>query len=108
MVLPRRYAGLCLPMNEALMSGIPVFMPRVSPNTTVLPDEWTLEAEKIDRFKAKAIVGVWAINPKSLAKRIDNYIVSDKETMKTKAFELGFEHFSRESLKEKYIDTINS
>jgi glycosyltransferase involved in cell wall biosynthesis len=26
MVLPRRYAGLCLPMNEALISGLPVFM----------------------------------------------------------------------------------
>jgi hypothetical protein len=106
MVLPRRYAGLCLPMNEALMSGLPVFMPRVSPNTTVLPDEWTLEAERIDRFKAKATVDVWSVNPKSLAKLIDNYIVSDKEAMKRKAFDLGFEHFSRESLKEKYNSLI--
>jgi len=108
MVLPRRYAGLCLPMNEALMSGLPVFMPRVSPNTTVLPDEWTLEAELIDKFKAKATVNVWSVRPKSLAELIDNYIVSDKEAMKTKAFDLGFEHFSRESLKQKYIDIINS
>jgi len=108
MVLPRRYAGLCLPMNEALMSGLPVFMPRISPNITVLPDEWTLEADKIDRFKAKATVSVWSVNPKSLARLIDNYIVSDKEAMKTKAFNLGFEHFSRESLKEKYINIINS
>jgi hypothetical protein len=83
-------------------------MPRVSPNTTVLPDEWTLEAELIDKFKAKATVNVWSVNPKSLAKLIDNYIVSDKEVMKTKAFNLGFEHFSRESLKEKYINIINS
>jgi hypothetical protein len=108
MVLPRRYAGLCLPMNEALMSGLPVFMPKVSPNTTVLPDEWTLGAKKIDRFKAKATVDVWSVNPQSLARLIDNYIVSDKKTMKTKAFDLGFEHFSRESLKEKYINIINS
>jgi hypothetical protein len=108
MVLPRRYAGLCLPMNEALMSGLPVFMPRISPNTTVLPDEWTLEAERIDSFKAKATVDVWSVNPKSLANLIDNYIISNKEAMKTKAFNLGFEHFSRESLKEKYINIINS
>jgi hypothetical protein len=83
-------------------------MPRVSPNTTVLPDEWTLEAELIDKFKAKATVNVWSVSPKSLAELIDNYIISDKEAMKTKAFELGFEHFSRESLKEKYIKIINS
>jgi hypothetical protein len=95
-------------MNEALMSGLPVFMPRVSPNTTVLPDEWTLEAELIDKFKAKATVSVWSVSPKSLAELIDNYIVSDKEAIKTKAFNLGFEHFSRESLKQKYIDIINS
>ena len=108
MVLPRRYAGLCLPMNEALMSGMPVFMPRVSPNTTVLPDEWTLEAERIDRFKAKATVDVWSVNPKHLGRLVDNYIVSDKQAIKTKAFELGFKHFSRESLKEKYLNIINS
>jgi glycosyltransferase involved in cell wall biosynthesis len=37
MVLPRRYAGLCLPMNEALISGMPVFMTDVSPNNQILP-----------------------------------------------------------------------
>jgi hypothetical protein len=31
MVLPRRYAGLCLPMNEALLSALPVFMTDISP-----------------------------------------------------------------------------
>jgi hypothetical protein len=73
-----------------------------------LPDEWTLEAELIDKFKAKATVNVWSVRPKSLAELIDNYMVSDKEAMKTRAFNLGFEHFSRESLKEKYINIINS
>lgn len=108
MVLPRRYAGLCLPMNEALMSGLPVFMSRISPNNTVLPTDWTVEAEKISEFKAKAIVDVYSVNSKSLANLVDEYMISDKGAMKTKAFDLGFKHFSKETLKDKYIDIINS
>ena len=29
--MPRRYGGLCLPMNEALTSGLPVIMSNQSP-----------------------------------------------------------------------------
>lgn len=37
MILPRKYAGLCLPMNEALMSGLPVIMTDIEPNNVILP-----------------------------------------------------------------------
>ena len=33
MVMPRRYGGLCLPVQEAMAAGLAVVMPRVSPNT---------------------------------------------------------------------------
>jgi hypothetical protein len=79
MVLPRRYAGLCLPMNEALMSGIPVFMTDISPNNAILPSEWLVESTVIDRFRTKSLVDVYDVNPKKLAKIIDDYIKdSDK------------------------------
>jgi glycosyltransferase involved in cell wall biosynthesis len=108
MVLPRRYAGLCLPMNEALLSGLPVFMPRISPNNVILPDEWTVEASKIDEFKAKAIIDVYDVDPKTLASRLDYYMKNKNNTIKQKAFDLGFINFSTESLKDKYINLINS
>ena len=51
MVLPRRYAGLCLPMNEALISGLPVFMTNVSPNNHVLPEKWLVDSDIVGKFK---------------------------------------------------------
>ena len=40
LIMPRRYGGLCLPMNEALTSGLPVIMSNTSPNDAVLPGDW--------------------------------------------------------------------
>jgi hypothetical protein len=108
MVLPRRYAGLCLPMNEALLSGLPVFMPRISPNNAILPDKWTVEANKIDEFKAKAIIDVYGVDPKTLAKTVDEYMEKKNSLIKQEAFDLGFLNFSTESLRDKYINLINS
>jgi hypothetical protein len=108
MVLPRRYAGLCLPMNEALLSGLPVFMPRISPNNVILPDKWTVQANKIDEFKAKAIIDVYDVDPKNLAKTVDDYMEKKDSLIKQEAFDLGFINFSTESLRDKYINLINS
>ena len=108
MVLPRRYAGLCLPMNEALLSGLPVFMPRISPNNVILPNKWTVEAEKIDEFSAKAIIDVYDINPKTLASVVDEYMEKKDSLIKQEAFDLGFINFATESLKDKYLKLINS
>lgn len=108
MVLPRRYAGLCLPMNEALMSAIPVFMTNISPNNIILPEKWLVDSRKIDEFKTKSMVDVYEANPEKLAKKIDNYINGDKiEKYKLHAIEIGFNNFSVDVLKNKYIKIIN-
>ena len=108
MVLPRRYAGLCLPMNEALMSGIPVFMTNISPNNAILPADWLAESNVIDTFRTKSFVDVYGVNPKKLARIIDSYIVNNEKTeAKNNAYSLGIENFSVESLKEKYLNIIN-
>lgn len=44
MVLPRKYGGNCLPLNEALASGMPVIMPDITPNNNLLPKEWLVPA----------------------------------------------------------------
>lgn len=111
MILPRRYAGLCLPMNEALISGLPVFMTNLSPNNQVLPKEWLIDAEKTGEFRAKSIIDVYSGDPKQLAKLIDNYIgmrKKDQMQMKQKALDIGIESFSPEILKDKYLELFDS
>jgi glycosyltransferase involved in cell wall biosynthesis len=108
MILPRRYAGLCLPMNEALISGMPVFMTNLMPNSAILPSDWLFKAEKIDQFRAKSMIDVYAGDPKSLAKIVDNYMNTRKrESIKQQALEIGMENFSAERLKPKYLELLN-
>lgn len=108
MVLPRRYAGLCLPMNEALMSALPVFMTNISPNNAILPGKWLAESGQIDSFRTKSMVNVYDAKSDSLARIIDKYVSNnDKKNIKQNALEIGLENFSVKNLKEKYIKIIN-
>ena len=108
MVLPRRYAGLCLPMNEALMSALPVFMTDISPNNAILPEKWLAESAQIDSFRTKSMVNVFDAKSGSLAKIIDNYVANNnKQNIKQDALEIGLANFSVENLKEKYTKIIN-
>lgn len=111
MVLPRRYAGLCLPMNEALISGMPVFMTDLSPNNQVLPKEWLVGAKKITEFRAKSTIDVYGADPVELAKLIDNYVGMNKklkQQVKRDALEIGIGSFSVEVLKHKYLELFDS
>ncbi len=108
MVLPRRYAGLCLPMNEALMSGLPVFMTNISPNNTVLPEGWLFDSNKTGQFMAKTMIDIYEADPQHMAEVIDNYFnQNDKSQAKDEAYFIGYENFSIEVLKEKYLEIIN-
>ena len=108
MVLPRRYAGLCLPMNEALMSALPVFMTDISPNNAILPDEWLAKSIKIDVFRTKSMVDVYDVKPERLANIIDEYISNDnKYQIKETAVKIGLDNFSADKLKQRYLDIIN-
>lgn len=104
MILPRRYAGLSLPMNEALMSGLPVFMTDVSPNNEILPKAWLVPSDEIDLLRLKVSIPVYKVNARMLAQRIDEYINSDnKIEQKEKAFNIAYKNFAPEILKPKYL-----
>jgi hypothetical protein len=108
MVLPRRYAGLCLPMNEALMSALPVFMTDISPNDHILPKEWLIKSSSLGTFRTKVRIELFEADAVSLAETIDNYINSDNKIIKKeKAFELGYSNFAPDKLKYSYLDIIS-
>ena len=106
MILPRRYAGLCLPMNEALLASLPVFMTNISPNNSILPEQWLVESKKIDRLMTRAMLDVYEGDPKMLAKLVDDYYDSDIFLNKSKAFDIGVNNFSNETLYQKYQDLL--
>lgn len=107
MVLPRRYGGLCLPMNEALLSSLPVFMSDISPNNSILPKEWLASARLEGNFWAKAHVEYFETNPQHLAEKIDAYMnMEDKTLYKETAFNIGYNNYSAEVLKDKYLSII--
>jgi len=71
LILPRRYGGLCLPVNEALGAGMPVLMPAVSPNSRWLPSDWLTPAQQVDTIYTKVPIDVHRSDPIALAARID-------------------------------------
>jgi glycosyltransferase involved in cell wall biosynthesis len=107
MVLPRKYGGLCLPMNEALLSSLPVFMSDVSPNNSVLPKEWLAAATLDGNFWAKSHVEYFKTDAQNLAKKIDAYMNTEDKTLhKETAFNIGYNNYSAEVLKDKYLSII--
>jgi glycosyltransferase involved in cell wall biosynthesis len=107
MILPRRYGGLCLPMNEALLSGLPVIMTDVSPNNDILPSEWLVEAPKVGEVQFKGIVDLHDADPQKLAELVDKFVNEyDVAEEKQKAFNLGYNTFSPDVLKDKYLSII--
>jgi len=106
MILPRRYAGLCLPMNEALLASLPVFMTNISPNNSILPEQWLVDSKKIDRLMTRTMLDVYEGDAKMLAKLVDDYYDSDIFLNKSKAFDIGINNFSNETLYQKYQDLL--
>lgn len=108
MVLPRRYAGLCLPMNEALLSALPVFMTNISPNNFILPPEWLVKSDSIGTIRTKIRLELFEADSRALAKTIDDYMaIKDKTSYKEKAYNIGINNFSPNVLKDKYSKLIS-
>lgn len=107
MILPRRYAGLCLPMNEALLSGLPVFMTDISPNNIILPKEWLTVSEELGILRLAAPVICYDVNPNKFAENIDAYVnLDDKASVKQQAFNIGYQEFAPDRLKSRYLKIL--
>lgn len=67
MVMPRKYGGLCLPMQEALAAGIPVIMPDIAPNNQRLPKEWLVLAKPRGSFMTRTEIAIYDTDANWLA-----------------------------------------
>lgn len=108
LILPRRYGGLALTCNEALMSGLPVMMTDISPNNQLLPPEWVFPAFHTDSLMTRDLIEVFGTKPGVLAEKIDWLLDQDIDKMKAQAFDLGYQRFSTTMLKPQYEDLWSS
>lgn len=109
LILPRRYGGLCLPMNEALLSGLPVIMPDIDPNK-ILPLKWIVPAYISGSFEGRSVIDIYSVQPKDLALKIDEFCSMTNHQMrleKLKAYKVGG-RFSDITLKPLWIDLLNT
>ncbi len=73
LIIPRKYGGLCLPINEALAAGMPVICTSISPNNLWLPKDWLIQATKSTTFQCRKPVDVYESDPQHLAAKIDQF-----------------------------------
>lgn len=102
---PRRYGGLSIIANEALCSALPVIMPRIKPNTDLLPDDWLISATVTDQLQTRLLLDVYSVDAQELAAKMDSLATisdNDMRLMKFQAYEIGVENFSNERLKPLY------
>lgn len=107
MILPRRYAGASLPMNEALAAGLPVIMTDISPNNKILPSRWLVRSELKTSFMARTRIDVYSADHKSLADAISlatSFGVSEKK----KARKIAIKEYSSKGVKKKWNNIVRS
>lgn len=106
LILPRRYGGLALTCNEALMSGLPVIMTDISPNNELLPEQWLVKAFLTDKLMTREMIDVYATKPRELASKIDWLVTQNIDTMKIEAFDIAHQNFSPAALLPKYREVL--
>lgn len=109
MIFPRRYAGLSLPCNEALMSALPVMMTDISPNNTLLDPSWLVPCEITDRFMTRIPIDVYNADPRKLAEKMDELALMDDDEMaeqKSRALDIGLQRFGADALRPKYEELL--
>ncbi len=102
LILPRRYGGLALTCNEALMSALPVLMTDISPNNQLLPKDWLFQSFLTDTLQTRDLIEVYGTKPQIIAAKIDWLLAQDIAKMKVEAFDLGYKMFSPTMLKPQY------
>lgn len=108
MILPRRYAGQCLPMTEALCAGLPVIMTDVSPNNQILPPFWCVPAVLSGRFMARTWIDMYTVNHAELGMKIDLFAGKNLHDLKVKAYNIGYGEYSDKVLKDKWEKLLQS
>lgn len=70
-IMPRKYGGLCLPLNEALALGMPVIMTDVCPQSEFISSSSLVRCSSTKRVNTKASIEVHTVDHNALAAKVD-------------------------------------
>jgi glycosyltransferase involved in cell wall biosynthesis len=108
-LLPRRYAGLSLPLNEAMSSGMAILASAVPPQDQVLLQESLITARQHGwvRTQRLQVVPSYAVSPRALAQAMDR-LVQDPELVQrmSRHSDATAEALSWERWRERYGELL--
>lgn len=107
LVMPRKYGGLCLVMNEAIASGMPVITNNIAPNHFWLPDEWLVDAMQVGSFQSKKRIDIFEANGIALSSKIDEFCDSGFYNNAVDQAEKIRDNISWDTLLPLYYKTFN-
>ena len=110
MIMPRRYGGACLPMNEALASGMPVIMTDMDPNNKILPKDWLVQAKHAGSFMTRTMIDLYSVDHNALCDKIIDFVTKKEDNIlsdKIRAREIACDEYSSVAVKEKWAGLLN-
>ncbi len=81
LVLPRKFGGLCLPLNEACSRGMLVLMSDISPQKGILPKMTLVEPASVKPVQTQALLESYSVTPERLADKINHLTRCDMEVI---------------------------
>lgn len=109
LVMPRKYGGQCLPINEAMSLGLPVLAPNRCPENEIVPGGGLVRCRPSSRMirTQAGPVRLEQVDPRVLARAMEQ-LVQEPELVGilSKASNEKAEQMSWESLKPKYFEVL--
>ena len=109
LVLPRRYGGLSMPMNEALSSGMPIVASALSPQNVILPAETLVPARRtgLVRTQGAQVIPTHSSRPRAIARVIDR-LAADAPLVETlsRAADATAEGLSWTRWRDRYLELL--
>lgn len=106
-IMPRKFGGLCLPLNEAMSIGLPCVMTDLSPQNEFLIRDGLVPANRTKSVFTKTDIDIFEPNIMAMASVI-NRLTEDTalvERMRNRSLELA-DKLSWESMRPIYLDTF--
>lgn len=108
-VMPRKFGGLCLPMNEAVSTGMVVVSSRIPPQTSWLPPQCLVGGHVSKQIMTKTMIDIFETDIVELADKIDE-LAQDETLFGSLSDHMNAlaENLDWKVQKQRYLDVFES